>query len=402
LDPEKIRAYAEQYGWQLPCAGCMANKNIRLPPRHNDDGLSSRNTAALGEIWHVDDHENVRSVFGNRWCLLYAEFKSLHPLVFFFKDKEDWPKGFRQFFVHLKHNRGKYVNVSPIRILRVDQGSFLVSNQARQIAAEFDCSIEAAAVKTQEQNWPAEKIWDVTRRASAAALFSYLKGSIDFTLKSQPQLKLTLWEAALKHECQLYPILNQYRDDSSVSIYQAFRGRDSHFDITRLRKFGAYAFPVHLEMPAMGPGMNNKFLSRSSLGIYIGWDEDAKAHRILSSKNQVLIVHHCIFLEHVTNIPLVMQRELPDVLQPTPTSKYPSYFAAAGDDEVPREISQEEAAHLFTKPVSSEDRRRAGIGSAVPPPPLLVEFPNELRRQSLNDTCNRLTSILSLLTLILL
>jgi hypothetical protein len=270
----------------------------------------------------------------------------------------------------LRHNAGKYVNINPIRLLRVDQGSFLVCNEARDIAAEFGATIEGAAVKAQEQNWPAEKTWDITRRAAGAAIFTYLLGSAHLTLKSKPACKATHWEPALRYVCQVFPIVTPYKFKPTISVAQAFRGDDYHFDPSLLKSYGAYAFPLKIGMSAMGAGTDNKFVSRSSLGIYIGWDEDSKALLILGPQRTLQIVRHCTILEDVGSIHRVMQEQLPELLESTILSRSPSFFSAINDDDIPHEISQKVATQLFMKPVAPHVRDQLRHGSAQPAPPL--------------------------------
>ncbi|NDA63213.1 MAG: hypothetical protein EBX50_14410 [Chitinophagia bacterium] len=296
------------------CSGCMLGK------QHRDAFPNEGKKASVPlELVHTDlcGPMSTLSLGKARYFMTFTDDATRFTHISFLQSKDQVFSKFKAFKACVENSTGRR-----IKAIRSDRGTEYVNKQMEDFLAEHGIRHDKTAPYTPQQNGVAERANRTIMECARSML--HCKG-----------LPTELWAEAVA-TAVLLKNMSPTKALSNITPAEAWTGKKPNAE--HLRIFGCRAY-VHVPSQK-----RTKLDPKSKVCIFVGYDMDSKAYRLLDPSNNTLIISRDVTFEEGQALPKGMEGDgskQPEVEQPSAILPVPQQD---GEDKADAPLSGEQQA----------------------------------------------------------
>ena len=247
------------------CDACALGK-IHRKPFYKSDSFSKR----VIELVHADlcGPMEINSIGNSRYFVLLKDDFSKYNKIYFLKNKSETCKFLKNYILRLEIETGQKFNT-----LRTDNGLEFINREVSELTNKFAIKHERSVAYTPEQNGSAER-----ENRSVIELAR--------TILIRNKLNKNLWAEACN---SVVYVVNRTKnvDRHGKTPYELWHNKKCSF--AHLKIFGT---EVYGHIPKQ---KRLKWDAKGKLGIFVGYDENVKAYKVLTANNKIELYRDVLF-----------------------------------------------------------------------------------------------------------
>lgn len=248
----------------INCESCLVGKMKKGTPPQSSSSRATR----PGELFHSDICGPFeRSLFGNRYLLSFIDDFSRYMFVFLIQNKSDAFSKFKFLDDYMYNKSARHIST-----IRTDNGTEFKNASFSDYCAAYGITHQFTTPYSSNQNGVVERL--------NLTIFDGVR-----TLLVDSNLPATLWD-----EAAMSMAYTRNRSPASANQnstpYELFHGIKP--DVSHFQVFGSTCFAITTPYQRRNT-KSFKLADRSVKCTFVGYSNDSKSYRLLTSGNQILL-----------------------------------------------------------------------------------------------------------------